>query len=265
MSRRIYITFGGASYDAGHKRQYEKATVYGADEFRVYDDRWLMNSPFYDQNSWIFEREEDGHTFGFGWCSWKPFIIMQEMKRLSSGDVVLYTDADTFPIARMDRLFEIAEDDEIVLFEEQGCLNRVYTRNDSRFAMGMERMGQDCDRIQACGRFQLFRKGSWMVEQFLMEWLTYSLNPLCQFRSPGMLILNSPDFVRHSAEQSVLSNLAEKYWIDLHRTPDQNGWPPAPDHGVPSDDAYPQVFQQIFCEGDRSDLSGSKYCNVEQR
>ncbi len=261
--KKVLITFGGAAYDETTAITVSTARDFGVDEVRVYDDRWLMATDFYTVNRWIFDRVP---KFGFGWCSWKPYIIMQEMKRLNYGDIVLYVDADTYPIADLTPLFDIANRDGVCLFCEL-VDNKRFTKRDCFVVMG-----QDDETAwtapHSCGRFQLFQKGSWRVEQLLMEWLTYNLNPRCQFsdfrddqgRGPSRLAEDLPEFYRHSAEQSILTVLAHKFGITLHRVPCQYGWPA----GVGwEQDTYVQLFHQQFCEKDKSDLSGSRFRNVD--
>lgn len=258
--KKVLVTFGGKAYDTTIAQTVRNA--HGVDEVRVYDDRWLMTTGFYQLNKWIFEREP---KFGFGWCSWKPFIILQEFKRLNTGDIVLYVDADTYPIADLTPLFDIAEREQFCLFNEL-VDNKRFTQRDCFIAMALDGPAA-YGAPHSCGRFQLFRKGTWTVEQFLYEWLTYNLNPLCQFsnmrdadgRGPSRYGDELPEFHRHSAEQSVLTLLAHKFGIKLHRVPCQYGWPaPA---GFEAD-TYPQLFHQEYCMGDRSDLSGSRFRNV---
>ena len=277
--KRVYITFGGAAYDATTAKIVQDGPRLGADEVRVYDDRWLISHPFYQLNRWIFDREP---KFGMGWCCWKPLIILEEMKRIDMGDLVLYTDADTFPIADLTPIFNLCLRDHITLFEAQGCLHNRFTKRDCLLVMNADKP-ESRDTVMACGRFQLFQKGSWRVMQFLYEWLTYNLNPLCQFSDkpeypwpssvPALyeepLSIETgdwpapeyPTFARHSAEQSVLGLLALRYGIKLHREACQYGWPAQPNAGQP-EDTYPQLFEQRYCAGDRTDVSGSRYRNV---
>lgn len=262
--KKVLITFGGAAYDKTIAQTIRNA--HGVDEVRVYDDRWLMTTDFYRINKWVFEAESNvGHRIGFGWCCWKPFIILEEFKRLNTGDVVLYVDADTYPIADLTPLFDIAQRERLVLFCEL-VDNKRFTKRDCFIAMG-EDTEEAYSAPHSCGRFQLFQKGSWIVQQVLYEWLTYSLNPLCQvsdFRTEDGAVPSEygeelPEFHRHSAEQSVLTLLAHKYGIKLHRVPCQYGWPAPPGFEA---DTYPQLFHQEYCMGDRADLSGSRFRNV---
>ena len=263
--RRVYITFGGKAYDPTTEHIVEAASIC-VDELRVYDDRWLMEThpEFLTLNRWLFEPgvnvDKPHLRFGFGWCSWKPLVILDALTKCKPGDVVLYTDADTYPIADLSPIFDgcAATENGIFLFESQGNPNDRFTRRDCFIAMGLDDP-KYYGRAHACGRFQLFRAGSWPAQQLLMEWLAYSLNPMCQTVAPSEYGPDLPGYARHSNEQSVLTMLAHKYEIPLHREACQFGWP---DVGGHPEDTYPQLFEQRYCDGDRNDLSGSKFRNV---
>jgi hypothetical protein len=264
---RILITFGGRAYDAQVQKQREYMELHrlatNGDPWiahRVYDDAWLMRQPFYSENRWIFERQPQ---HGFGFCSWKPHIIRHALDHFAKdGDVVMYLDGDTYPIADISCLFEMAEREGIVLFEEQGCVNKTWIKQECFQAMHCD-MPYFKNAMIACGRFQLFRKGDYRVEQFLAEWQAYSLNPECQFHGgsrPG--VVDDPSFLRNSCEQSVLSLLAAKYQPPLHRNPDQSGWPVAHDGTYKAEDTYPQLFIQDGRRGNVADRSGSRFANI---
>ena len=256
--RKIVATFGGRSYDATIKLTVERAKDYGADEVLVFDDKWLINHPFHSVNRWIFEaksRIQDEPTVyqhGMGWCSWKSAIINYSFDRCADTDVVLYLDADTFPVAPFGQLFDrCAEEGGVLIFAEQAS-NLRFTRADCMVVMGLP----VADGPHACGRFSLWQKGSFLARQMLAEWWAYSINPHCTLWGRSTIVKDPPEYYRNSTEQSVLSNLGIKYKLPFHRTPDQFG------AEQPGDEWYPQLFEQQWCTGDRSDLSGSAYRNV---
>ncbi len=224
----------------------------------VYDDKWLIESGYVDRNRWLFEArsqiQNTGHWYqhGFGWCSWKGFILLDAFERMQPGDVALYLDADTFPIAPFGQLFEAAEREGGVFLFDEGVSNARFTKADCMAVMGLP----IADGAHACGRFSFWQKGPFLPRQMLTEWWAYSINPRCTLWDTSVLVPDPPAYFRNSTEQSVLSNLAIKYGIPLHRSPD----------GTPScsldTDLYPQVFEQVWCAGDRADTSGSSYRNI---
>lgn len=261
MMRRIVATFSGCAYDATTRIIVECAPGFGADEVWVFDDKWLIESGYVDRNRWLFyaksqiQGQGHYHQHGFGWCSWKSFVIQSAWDRLAPGDIVLYMDADCFPIAPFGQLFDICASEGGVLLFDETVSNLRYTKAECMLAMGLP----VADGPHACGRFSLWQKGPFFPRQLLNEWWAYSINPRCTLWGPSSICPDPPEYYRNSTEQSVLSNLAIKYGIPLHRAPDAPGVPAdAPDAAL-----YGQLFKQEWCAGDRTDLSGSKWRNVK--
>ncbi len=267
--RRLLITFGGAPYDATTAKTVRDARTFGVDDVLVYDDVWLKQTSFYTQHKWLWSFESG---WGCGWNAWKPFIILNALERCPDSDV-LYIDGDTRPIADLTPIFECVQRNGLMLFESQGNSNRRFTRRDCFVAMGCD-SEKYWDARHACGRFSAWGGNDPTVRQILWEWFTYSVNPWCQGWATSKLhtyfwmdgITNAvapadfPEFHRHSAEQSILTILAAKYGVPLHREACQYGWPPSQGCGQP-EDSYPQLFEQMperACETGQ----GSAYRNV---
>lgn len=281
--RNIYITFGGTAYDETTAQVVQQSIIDMHADVWVYDDKWLVEhrdlkgNGYRSVNTWLWETPR---KFGFGWCAWKPYIIMDALSRLRNGDVVFYVDADCVPIADLSIVFETARRAGLMLFDCQGFTNRMMTRHDCLMAMGLDRP-EIADAKAACARFCAFKKGSFLAQQILMEWYTYSINPLCQQwgfgpdytvqQKPGdvasVYTVEYPDHFRHSTEQSVLAALATKYQVQLYREACGFGcWDRPPDveyytknHVIY--DAYPQLFEQRDARGPRT-LEGSRFRNV---
>lgn len=262
--RKLYVTFGGVSYDRTTAMQLRAAQERGdVDRHIVYDDRWLLESGFIHEHSWLWNTTYQPHGIsvaghGFGHCSWKPYVILDAMCKAADGDLILYTDADTYPVADMTPLFDICDREGMVLFEEQGCLNRNWIKRDCYIAMGCDEP-KYWDAKHGCGRFQLFKNGL-ASRAFVKLWADYSVMRECQLHDTGTAP-NLPEFKRHSTEQAILTLLGLKHGIPFHRTPDQNGWPHSPNCGVAGDE-YAQIFKQEWCDGDKTNMSGSQFRNV---
>jgi hypothetical protein len=255
--RKILVTFGGKAYDTQTAITVREAPKLGADEVWVFDDKWLLETGFCRYSPFLYDAEpkrHEGHSkFGFGYCGWKAFVISSALERLKDNDVVFYVDADTHPIGNpFGQVFDAcAKAGGVFLFEEQGCSTLRFTKRDCWTAMGLPLK----ESIIAAGRFSLWQKGSFLAKQMLAEWWTYSINPRCMLWDSSILTPDHPEFARHTTEQSVLSLLAQKYDIPLHRTPDQWG-------SVPKDyELYQQILLQVGATGNREDVSGSVYRN----
>ena len=266
--RRFLATFGGKAYDQTTQLIVERALTMGATDLCVYDDAWLMaQKGFCDLNRWLFlhHGDRENRKRGAGcWFAFKPFVLMHMMSRMGDGDMVLFLDADTFPVAPFGCLYDYCAQagTGFFLFESTGNGNRRWVKEDCWLTMAAEvraegRRHVERDSSHAVARFMLFQKGPWAVQQFLAEWLTYCVNPLATTFDPSVIAPDPPELMEHRTEQAIFTLLAHKYGIPLHREADAFG------NSVTIDwELYPQLFEQRYCLGDRSDLSGSRFRNV---
>jgi len=234
--KKICITFSGGQYDATTKKIVENAPLFGADKVVVYDDVWLLEQKeFCERNKWVFEHH---HKRGFGWYIWKPFVIIHALEQAEDGDIVLFTDADCYPIADLSPLYEICQKDGIMLFSAAAYNNRQFCKRDCFIAMDQDEPKYH-DAQAGVARFMLFQKGSWLAHQFLSEWLTYSVNKHCNTFDPSVLAPELDGFIEHRCEQAIMTNLAHKYGCRLYREADQSG-----DQFKYDWELFPTVFHQ---------------------
>lgn len=276
---RHYITFGGKAYDEITEKvivsccAFEGTYFHSTDEVHVYDEPWLMATDFYRRNQWLWEHHGDRNNVkrGFGWFAWKPYIILDALERANDGDIVMYVDADTYPVRPFDMLYEeCARIGGVMLFGAHGFerFNYMWCKRDCFLAMG-----QDSAKYwygpHGVARFMLFQKGPWLTQQFLMEWLTYCLNPVCQTFDDSRLghpevygvEHSDPRFREHRTEQAIMTNLALKHGIRFHREACQFG-----EGGTTDRELYPeQLFVQDGSARGKGDLSGSRFANVSRR
>ena len=285
--KRVLITFGGSAYDKTTQETVNRALFLGVDKVLVYDDVWLRQHEFYSTNRWLFDLPG---VKGLCWFAFKPLVIMDALERCEPGEIVCYIDGDTYPIADLTPLYDrCAADGGQMLFAAQGCSNRQWVKSDCWDVMAANRdllfSQQDStpnlwpgrrdvpiDSQHAVARFMLFQQGHWHVRQFLMEWLTYCLNPLAttfdlsilhqdcyDCHGEGEARPEDPVFEQHRTEQAILSLLAHKYSFKLYREADAFGNNELEKHGT--DSWYPQCFVQEFGSGPRTN-AGSRFRNT---
>jgi hypothetical protein len=240
---RVLITFSGADYDATTS---QIVNAKGPDEVFVYDDVWLMAHPFYKLNEWIF-RHEPRRCFGY--CSWKPLVILDALEHVTEGSVVFYVDADVRPVAYLSPIFDIAEREGVCLFHAGDHKQATWCKNECYDVMRQPIV----DAQAGNARFAAFRKGGWKQQQFLYEWLTYSVNPAANTKNTTTQRIG---FSEHRDEQAIMTNLAHKYGYKLHRECDQTGEDPA--FFARDRKLYPQLFEMIH-QTHGTNGQGSKY------
>jgi hypothetical protein len=237
------ITFSGADYDEPTGLTVRFTEERGLSPPLVYDDVWLARHPFRELNRWLFDhpgwRQPDG-TYkkrGLGWYSWKPLIILDALDRVVDGDVVLYVDGDTYPIADLSPIYEYTYKHGAMFFKAQSHDHRKWCKAKCFDVMGQGDL-RDQSMQAGVARFCAFKKGDYKAKQFLWEWLTYAVNPVAT--TFDTTVTEHPEFVEHRTEQAIMTNLCYRYGYPLHREADQSG------EGWPDDrDLYGQLFVQV--------------------
>lgn len=221
-----YVTFSGARYDSTTKKIVELAPILGIEKVHVYDDRWLIEKhpEFIEERKELFEHRRGDKPFsrGFGWFCWKPFIILDALSKADDNDIVLYTDADCVPIADLAPLFKgCICGGGIMLFAACGFKQRHWCKRDCMALMGMD-TDEWRDKQAGCARFMLFQKSDRSI-RFLKEWLYWASQIKCNTFDESEILQEYPDLQQHRAEQAILTNLAHRYEIPLHREADDSG------------------------------------------
>lgn len=264
---RYLITFGGAAYDGITEKTVAAAPMFGADKVLVYDDRWLTEQPIWKDPrfQWLYTHRGVGNPRGgrgFGWFSWKPYIITDALQRSEDGDIVLFIDGDTYPIADFSVLYtECARIGGIMAFmatAQYGPLrNGDWNKRDCFIKMGMDEP-EWRDKGTAVARFMLFQKGALGVAEFLSEWQEWCFDPDCQTFEPSKLAPEHPGFREHRTEQAIFTNLVHRLGLRLYREACEFGNKCEQDW-----DLYPQLFTQKWTgQMGMKTLNGSRFRNV---
>lgn len=204
-------------YEESRFRLNDSAKCYGIKDINSYDFEDIKNSSFYAANKAILDQPK-----GIGYWLWKPYIILETMKNLTEGDVVVYSDCGIEFIDSIQPVVDICKEQPVMLFANGNFKNLMWTKRDCFVLMdcdtGSYWNGQHCDAA-----FSLFRKSEVSI-RFLTEWLTYGSDERIITDLPNQCGgENLPGFIEHRWDQSVLSLLAQLHQVSLFRVPTQFG------------------------------------------
>ncbi len=216
---RIVLTnLSNQLFENSRLRLNDSARKMGITEITSWDFEVLKQTGFYRDNIGILNQPK-----GIGYWLWKPFIILESMKNLNEGDIVIYSDCGIEITDRLDTLISICSDKQpVLLFGNGNFTNSMWTKRDCFVLMECDNetywKSPHCDAA-----FSMFRKSEQAL-QFLGEWLDYArderiltdLENTCGKK-------NLPGFIEHRWDQSIMSLLAEKYRLSLYRMPTQFG------------------------------------------
>jgi len=280
------VTMGGSRYDRITEQFMNKGAEYGFDRLWIYDDVYVNAHPFRKLNAWLW----DASSHCFGYCAWKPLIILDALDHAAPGDVVFYVDGDCRPVASLAPVFDYTRKHGAMFFASSAHMNHRWCKRDCFIAMGQDDLFGRTDMQAGCARFCAFRRGhypsrregspleealyidDWRERQFIFEWLTYSVNRIANTKAKSthgtaedMYVdrhggdwefgpLEHPQFEEHRDEQAIMTLLCHKYGYPLHRECDQYG---ADWVGLQPGD-YPQLFEQTHL-GTGHPVEGSRF------
>jgi hypothetical protein len=183
-------------------------------EIFEYDRGWLEKTKFYGENSEIL----DPNSKGDGWCLWKPYVILESLKKIKKGEILIYMDStDTFSFSIKNFLISHFQNSDILFCEMSESPNKNYTKRDTFHYMG-------CDSEEYWNSIQLEAgiigiKKTKETIKIINEYLEYCKDPRIIKDTPNVSGKeNLPGYVDHRYDQSILTNLKTKYSITASKS-----------------------------------------------
>lgn len=157
---------------------------------------------------------------GAGLWLWKPYFILETLKKMSDGDYLFYTDAGVIvlkPISLLLPSLEATGQD--IMTYELPLLEKEWTKQETiNFILG----DKECNDNQILATYILIRNTP-KSREFISEWLKYMRSPICSSPENQTETPNLPNFIEHREDQSVLSLLCRKYRLSPFKDPSQFG------------------------------------------
>lgn len=157
---------------------------------------------------------------GYGYCLWKPYIILKELKEIKDNEILIYLDSTDHP----EKLFfdivlnHFKTND--YLFLNRGFNHGQWTKRDTFILM-------NCDTQEYHNHVQLEAgvvclKNTNYNQLLINEWFEYCTNENILTEIPNINNLpNINNFQEHRYDQSILTNLIinrniESYYLDTN-------------------------------------------------
>jgi hypothetical protein len=221
------VTFSDESMSRSQALCHESASRHGVTNGMMYIPETVGKWREVKQNPFLFNERR-----GLGFWAWKPLIIIDYMKRVSEGQVLIYSDAGIQFINNVshiiDRMGHDKPQDDIWLFGnnwqhhhwcKQSVIETIWPVRG--IADVPTRMRIDCQRFdKQCQASVIFFRVSEYSRAFVAEWLKWCLwnNGELVDDSPSW-IGNHPEFQEHRHDQAILTTMAYREGIRLHYWP----------------------------------------------
>lgn len=209
----VLLTFGG-----GGKKYYDSVSrlVSQAKTFNIFDkiigmtdlDLQIKYPEFWSQHSNFISNNKRG----FGYWVWKGFIILETIKTLNDGDLLVYLDCgcelNILGLERFKEYLELTKQHERMIFHLQDFHTELrWNKMDVIDAIGLK----DDNRLklpQAESGMQFYIKNQRNID-LLQDYYKYSCNYQLINDAPSILP-NYREFVENRHDQSVLSLLFKR-------------------------------------------------------
>lgn len=234
----IAINYADGGFKKAQRLNSKTAKRWGADKVIEYGPADI-DEEFREKN-----REILGAKKGNGYYLWKPYFLNKAYKELDDGDYLIYTDAGSIYVNRIQNLIDCMEREqqEIMVFSlEQGMLERKYAKRDAFVLMDCD-TPKYTDTPQSIGGYVILKKAPF-VEKFLQEDLEYAQDPriISEIENTQGLP-NYEDFIAHRHDQAVWSLMVKKHKLKRFRDPSQFGLVNHYEQDVEERSTFPQII-----------------------
>jgi hypothetical protein len=156
---------------------------------------------------------------GYGYCLWKPYIILKELNNIKDDEILLYIDSTDYPEQIFfDTVLEYLKINDY-LFVNRGFNHGQWTKRDTFVLM-------NCDTSEYHDHVQLEAgivclKNTDFTRSLINEWFEYCTNENILTEIPNISNLpNINDFKEHRYDQSILTNLIINKKINSYLIPE---------------------------------------------
>jgi hypothetical protein len=172
-------------------------------------EKGLKTTDFYKNNKYILDMPR-----GCGYWLWKPFIILEALKKINDGDVIFYIDCGDFYNKNIINYIKPIMEKETCLLLEGGYPNKNWTKRDCFYYMDSDKK-EFHDVIQLEAGIQFWKKTE-KTFKILEEQIKYGSDYRIITDSPNECgYPNFPNFQDHRHDQSILTNLYVKYKLPI--------------------------------------------------
>jgi hypothetical protein len=207
-----FCSYSDLNYRENQQRQTKLVEDMGEfDHIFPYTREWLITTDFYRNHQDILDRER---VAGYG--LWKPFVVMETLKKLNDGDACLYMDCGDYPLSGISAwIKKEMKNKYATLISTQIHKNRAYTKRDTFVLMNADKE-KYWDAIQIEAGVNVFKNTAKSFD-LLAEWIKYCSDTRIVSDEPNVCGLpNLPEFVDTRQDQSVLSILSVRHNMNVN-------------------------------------------------
>jgi hypothetical protein len=214
-----YKDLGFENLEARQIRLVNSAHKFGIQNIISWNRQKLIKTKFYEQHKKILDQR-----IGAGFWLWKPYIILDTLKKINDGDIVIYCDTSMFFVADPQPLIKVCLENDgffLIAADKNYHISHIAKRDVFELLKFNTEKYYYAPATQAY--IQIYQKNEKTLE-FVQEWLNICQDEQIITDSENICGLpNFPDFRSHKGDMPILSLLRIKYNIEGFRNPSQWG------------------------------------------
>ncbi len=208
------LSYATDDFKALYDALYASVRKYGITKNRLYGPGDLHQTPFYLNHREILDAER-----GAGYWLWKSYYILETLKKMGDGEVLLYADAACRFIASPKPLIKLVQQSEsgVMAFHLKPLKAQAWCKRDAFIFTGCDNPDYyQSDKVM--GGLLLFRKCERAI-RLVEEWLQWCCLPGAINDDPSKLGVELEGFTDHRHDQALLGLLLKKHGIIPYRNP----------------------------------------------
>ncbi len=219
------VSFGTCIEDVDYQdtelrqiRLHESGKKIGIKSHFPYKRSDFVKTDFYQKHKDICDE-----TKGAGYWLWKPYYILETLKKIKDNDFLIYTDNSLYFIEKIDILLDICQKNNgfFLIGMDSGGQISTFTQRSTFVGMDMDTEVYYTHKGTEAN-FQIYQKNEKTLA-FVEEWLSYCCKEHILKENPNFHLPNIEGFKFHKHDMSILSLLRAKYNIEGFRAPYQFG------------------------------------------
>lgn len=223
--KSVFVSFADSRYKQALERIKKETEEFGFDERYFFTEKDLPKDFFKGFSPKIYRR-------GYGYWSWKPYIVKEMLSKLDDGDILVYSDAGTqWHVSGKQRFEEymsmLSEKSSILTFQ-QPFLVKDWTKGDAFNYICPDNWQEYAMQLQIWAGTFLVKKHNESVELF-DKWYDIVKNHKDLITDKISITPNLKGFIEHRHDQSIFSLLVKRIshieicWYEVE-TLCINGW-----------------------------------------
>lgn len=203
--KRVFVSFADRRYKQALERIKKETEDFGFDERYFFTEKDLPKDFFKGFSPKIYRR-------GYGYWSWKPYIVKDMLDKLDDGDILVYSDAGTqwhlSGKRRFDEYLSMINEHTPILTFQQPYLVKDWTKGDAFNYICPNNWQEYAMQLQVWGGTFCVKKYKESVSLF-EKWYDIVKNHKDLVTDKKSVTPNLKGFIEHRHDQSIFSLLVK--------------------------------------------------------